>query len=218
MRIKYLAHASFLATAADGTRVQFDPYEPGGFGGALKYGKFTEPADAVVISHDHADHSYAAGVPGNPTVIKGAEQQTVRGLTFRRVRAYHDSQRGGQRGENIMTVCEMDGVCVCHVGDLGHVLSDEQAQQLGGIDVLLLPVGGYFTIDAAQATEVMNKLAPRVCIPMHYKTARVNFPIAAVDDFLKGKANVKRLDRSEVELMPLTLPTETEVWVLEPAL
>jgi L-ascorbate metabolism protein UlaG (beta-lactamase superfamily) len=218
MKLKYLGHASFLVTSADGIRLQFDPYQAGGYEGQFRYGKFVDPADMVVISHNHRDHNDIAGVPGNPQEIKGVGTQTEQGITFHRVTAFHDNKAGGQRGEDIITVCEIDGVRLCHTGDLGHQLSIQQIEELGQIDVLCLPVGGYFTVDAEEATKVMESLAPRICIPMHYKTSKTDFPIAGVEDFLKGKAHVKRLGASEVEITQQALPQETEVWVLEPAL
>ncbi len=218
MKIKYLGHASFLLTAADGTKVQFDPYEPGGFNGAIGYGPFQETADIVVVSHDHADHGYVKAVPGNPQVVKGPGLQTVGGIEFRRLRVYHDNRRGAERGENIITACRVDGLTVCHVGDLGHVLSEEEVRAVGKVEVLMVPVGGLFTIDAAQATQVMKSLFPRICIPMHYKTPKCGFPIASVEEFLTGRRPVKRLGQSEVEIRAETLPVETEIWVLEPAL
>jgi len=218
MKIKYLGHASFLITAVDGTRIQFDPYEPGGFNGAIGYGRFQEPADIVVVSHDHADHSCVAAVPGQPEVVKGGKSQSLRGIEFKRHRSYHDLQCGVERGENIITACRVDGIVLCHLGDLGHLLSPEEAREIGEVGVLMLPVGGFFTIDATQAARVVQVLAPRICIPMHYKTPKAGFPIAPVDEFLRGKERVKRIGGSEVEITAESLPAETEIWVLENAL
>ena len=113
---------------------------------------------------------------------------------------------------------EVDGIEVCHLGDLGHQLTDKQVADIGRVDILLIPVGGYYTIDAEVATEVCSKLSPKVIIPMHYKTGKCGFPIAGVDEFLRGKKNVNRLDSSEVEFKPAELPATTQVMVLEPAL
>ena len=111
----------------------------------------------------------------------------------------------------------MDGVKVCHAGDLGHVLSDEQVTEMGKVDVLLIPVGGFYTIDAKAANQVCDQLKPRVIIPMHYKTDKLDFPIAGVDEFLRGKSSVTRLDSSEVELKSGELPAITQIMVLKPA-
>lgn len=224
MQIKYLAHSSFLVTTEAGTRILFDPYEPGGYDGALRYGAIAEPATVVVTSHDHPDHGHTAGLPGNPDVISGLKlaqsgPRTVADVSLRAVHTYHDQSQGKERGENAMVVLEADGLCLCHAGDLGHTLTPFQGQEVGPIDVLLLPVGGYFTIDAAEATQVYDHLEPRITVPMHYKTPKVDFPIASVEGFLAGKANVRRPGTSELRLAsPADLPATPEIVVLEPAL
>jgi len=218
MKIKFLGHAAFLITTADGTRIVTDPYEPGGFGGAIRHGPLREPADIVVISHEHGDHNYVKMVPGNPIVVKGREEQVQRGITFRALATHHDTSGGAQRGENIVRGLEADGLTVCHLGDLGHLLSPEDAAALGAIDVLLVPVGGTFTIDAKGATAVVNRLRPHIAIPMHFLTHKVTLPLAPVEGFLAGKPRVRRVDGSEIEVSRETLPEPTEIVVLQPAL
>jgi len=218
MKVRYLGHAAFLITTADGRKVVTDPYEPGGFGGAIGYGALKEPADFVTVSHEHADHNYIGMVPGNPTVIRQAGEETHGGILFRALMTHHDASRGAERGRNIVRVMEADGISVCHLGDLGHALSPEDATALGALDVLLVPVGGTFTVDAKGATAVVNRLRPRIAIPMHYRTLKVGLDIAPVDGFLAGKSRVTRVDGSEIELDKGTLPEPTEIVVLEPAL
>ena len=113
---------------------------------------------------------------------------------------------------------EVDGIKVCHLGDLGHQLSDKQAADLGEIDILLIPVGGYYTIDAKVATQVCNQFKPKVIIPMHFKNNKCSFPITGVDEFLKGKEGVQKLSASEAEFKQLELPPTTQIIVLQPAL
>lgn len=223
MKIRYLAHASFLITTANGTRVLFDPYESGGYDGALKYGPITEAADIVVQSHDHADHAHVTDLSGTPLLLKaqnlarqGAQQ--VKGVSLRAVHTYHDPNQGRERGENAMTLLEADGLRLCHAGDLGHPLSAAQVAAVGPLDVLLLPVGGYFTIDAGEAAGVVAALKPRIAIPMHFKTERVDFPIAPPDAFLAAHANVRRLDASELEVSAGSLPEPTQIVFLRPSL
>jgi L-ascorbate metabolism protein UlaG (beta-lactamase superfamily) len=218
MKIKFLGHAAFLITTADGTKIVTDPYEPGGFDGAIGYGPLKEPADIVVVSHDHADHNYVQMVRGKPLQIKGHAEQSQGNITFRALACHHDTTRGAERGENVVRVIDADEMTLCHLGDLGHTLSGEDATALGPIDVLLVPVGGIFTIDAKGATNVVNRLRPRIAIPMHYRTPKVGFNIAPVDGFLAGKTRVRRVDGSEIEVTKETLPEPTEIVVLEPAL
>ena len=218
MKIRFLGHAAFLVTTAGGVKIVTDPYEPGGFGGAIGYGPLTEPADVVVVSHEHADHNYVDMVPGKPAVVRGAKEQSVKGVTFRAIAAHHDTAGGRQRGENVVWVIEADGLRVCHLGDLGHMLEAEQVGALAGVDVLMVPVGGTFTVDAKGATEVVDAVKPRVAIPMHYQTPKLGFDLAGVDQFLAGKTRVRRVGGSEMEVTRETLPEATEIVVLEPAL
>jgi len=214
MKVKWLGHACFLITADNGLKIITDPYIEGS---GLKYSPIDESADIVTVSHDHFDHNNVSAVKGKPDVVKGSGTKTVKGIQFKGVATYHDEAKGGQRGDNVVFCFTVDGVNICHLGDLGHRLSKEEIAQIGDIDVLLIPVGGFFTIDAKVASQVCEDLKPKVIIPMHFKTPRCDFPITEVDDFLTGKSNVKKLNSSEVELKATTLPTTAEILVLQPA-
>jgi L-ascorbate metabolism protein UlaG (beta-lactamase superfamily) len=213
MKIKWLGHAAFLITSDSGTRIITDPYTPTA---GLKYGNIKESADIVTVSHDHDDHNNVAAVQGNPKVVRGTTE--AKGIKIKGIPTYHDDARGSKRGSNTIFCFEVDGVNICHAGDLGHGLSEAQVAELGKIEVLLIPVGGFFTIDARAASQVCDQLKPRVIIPMHYKNDKCQFPIAGVDEFLRGKDNVTRLDSSEIELKAGELPASTQIMVPKPAL
>lgn len=217
MKIKWYGHASFLITSDKGTRIITDPYEPGAYDGGIAYSPIEDPADIVTVSHDHADHNYVQGIKGNPHVVKGTGTHDFNGITFKGLATYHDSSQGRERGKNTMFVFKLDGVTVCHAGDLGHLLTETDARALGTIDVLLLPIGGVYTLDPKEATEVANFLAPKILIPMHYKTPGCGFPIADVGDFLKGKSSVERVGASEISVSNDTLPSPIHIVVLDPA-
>lgn len=214
MKIKLLAHSAFLITTDSGTRIITDPYETND---TLKYGRIKESADIIIVSHEqHTDHNNVAAVQGNPQVVRKTTE--AKGIKFKGIPTYHDDAGGSKRGNNTIFCFEVDGVNVCHMGDLGHLLSNTQAAELGKIDILLIPVGGFYTIDAKAATRVCDQLKPRIIIPMHYKSNKLDFPITGVDEFLKGKDNVSRLDASEIELKAGELPAGTQIIVLKPAL
>ena len=215
MKIKYLAHASFLITSDAGVKIITDPYTRGD---KLKYGEIKESADIVTVSHDHWDHSAVSVVGGNPEVVKKTGSAEVKGIPFTGVPAYHDDAKGSSRGSNIMFCAEVDGIRICHLGDLGHPLDDKQIGDLGRVDILLVPVGGFYTIDAEVATHVCQQLKPRVIIPMHYKTDKADMPIAGIDGFLRGKEGVSRLNASEAEFTLEKLPEKAQIVVLNPAL
>ncbi len=215
MKVKWLGHASFMITSDAGIKIITDPYVTSE---NINYGEIKESADIVAVSHDHFDHNNVAAVGGNPAVVKEVAPVELKGIKFNGIPTYHDSAGGKERGNNIIFCFEVDGMRVCHLGDLGHQLGDKEVAELGKVDILLTPVGGRFTIDANVATEVCGKLAPKVIIPMHYKNDRCVFPIAGVDEFLQGKAGVSRLDASEVEFKQGELPANTQIIVLKSAL
>lgn len=218
MKIKWYGHAAFLITSDQGTKIILDPYEPGAFGGQLSYGRISDQADLVLTSHDHADHNYTNDLPGRPEVVRGSGSKTVKGISIKGIPTYHDPSKGKERGENVVFNLLVDGIQVCHLGDLGHVLGEKELQEIGPVDILLIPVGGYFTIDAQEATQIVNRMKPRVVIPMHFKTEKCAFPIAPVEEFLKAKAAFKRPGSSEISYTKASLPAQMEIVVLEHAL
>ena len=213
MKVRWLGHASFLITSDNGTRIITDPYV---VGSGIKYGEIQESADVVTVSHEHFDHNNVDSVGGSPQVVK--ESAEVKGVKFEGVATYHDASGGSERGNNTIFCMDIDGVRLCHFGDLGHPLSGQQVADIGKVDVLLIPVGGFFTIDSKVASEVCDLLKPSVIIPMHFKNDKLDFPIASVDDFIEGKGNVRKMDSSEVEFKAGALPAETEIIVLKPTL
>lgn len=217
MKVKWLGHASFLLTSKEGLRVISDPYSREPWEG-LNYDEIEEEADIVLVSHEHFDHNNTSAVKGEPETIRGAGIHQARGLEFKGVSSFHDTSEGKERGPNTIFCFTLDGIRLCHAGDLGHILSEKQVAEIGEVDVLFPPVGGFFTIDAKEATQVIEQLRPRLVIPMHFKTPKCRLPISSVEDFLKGKERVRKVGESEVELESSELPEPTEFWVLEPAL
>jgi L-ascorbate metabolism protein UlaG (beta-lactamase superfamily) len=215
MKIKLLGHSCFLVTSKGGVRIITDPYA---VGGDINYAPINETADIVVVSHGHNDHSNVSAVQGKPEVVKGDGTKTAKGIQFKGITAYHDASQGTQRGLNTIFCFTIDDIKLCHLGDLGHVLSPGQVNEIGAVDILFIPVGGFYTIDASVASQVCDKLKPKVVIPMHFKTPRCAYPIAGVEDFLKGKKNVRKVMGSEVEFERERLPTATEIVLLQPAL
>lgn len=218
MKLKWLGHSAFLLTAADGTRLIVDPYVAGSYDGALGYARITEPADGVTVSHDHPDHAGFAGLPGNPRRVNGTGEFTIGAFRIRGHHTWHDAENGAKRGANVVYVFEADGLRLCHCGDLGHTLSTDQVAAIGPVDVLLVPVGGLYTLDARGAHDVAARLRARVTIPMHFKTSQLGFAIAPVDEFLADQPRVTRLGAAEVEFDSERLPEEPEIWLLDHAL
>ena len=215
MRVKWLGHACFLITSSDGLRVITDPYA---VGGGINYSPIKETADIVTVSHGHDDHSNVSAVQGKPEGVRGDGTKTAKGIQFRGLPTYHDASQGSQRGPNTVFCFTVDDIKLCHLGDLGHVLTPGQVNEIGTVDILFIPVGGFYTIDASIASRICDQLKPKVVIPMHFKTSKCVYPIAGVDDFLKGKKNVRRVGDSEVEFEREKLLAATETVLLQPAL
>lgn len=249
MRIKWLGHASVLITSKSGIKIITDPYKPGYFArpdGRLFYADIEEFANIVAMTHDHIDHSHIDTIKGDPILVKGSEiklkgPMVVDGITFRAVPTLHDDCQGKVLGENSVLCFELDGLRICHTGDLGHVLSDRQMSEIGQVDILLLVVGllrplgerqfriddsgeripaphpGYI-INADVASDVYHQLTPKITIPIHFSNDRCSFKLAGVETFLLQKDNIKRLQTSEIEIHRDSLPKENQIIVLEPAL
>lgn len=207
MKIQWLGQASFHIVTSEGLAIRTDPYDA-----SLGFELSPLPADVVTVSHDHFDHAAVDTVPGEPVVVRGPGEHTVKGITFRGVASYHDDSRGLERGANTIFVFTADGVTVCHLGDLGHLLSEEQLRAIGPVDVLMVPVGGTYTLDAAGADAVVGQLRPLITVPMHYRVNGLSLPIAGLGGFLKGKSNVHT--HASLEVTGENLPSEPEVVVL----
>lgn len=214
MKIEYLGHASFLITTSAGTRVVTDPIDSAVYPGTYSYDEFNEKADAITISHGHKDHSGVRVVKGDPVHITAPGRFAVKDVEFLGVATYHDDVKGEKRGRNTVFVISADGVRVAHMGDLGHVLTGDQAAEIGNVDVALIPVGGYFSIDAEQAHRVADQLDANIVIPMHYKTAKCESPIAGLEGFVEGRSDVISESGSVIEVTKDTIPSERRIVVL----
>ncbi len=218
MKIKWYGHAAFNIVSENGVGIIIDPYQSGAFGGALSYGPIRDEADIVLVSHDHDDHNYTKDIKGKFQIIKKAGTYSVKDIAIKAIPSYHDPSKGKERGDNLIFVLDVDGIKIAHMGDLGHTLPRGIVDEIGSIDVLLIPVGGFYTIDSKEATKVANDIKPLITIPMHFKTEKCNFPIAPVEEFTKDKKNVKMAGSSEIVITKATLPKEQEIIVLSYAL
>lgn len=213
MDITYLGHSSFRIKGKSVSWVT-DPYDSGMVG--LKFP--TVEAQIVTVSHNHDDHNKAGIVGGEPYIVSGPGEYEIQGVSIFGIPTFHDDKQGAERGPNTVYVINLDGIILCHLGDLGHKLSGETVGEIGSIDILFVPVGGFYTIDASRASEVVSNLEPKIVIPMHYKTEGLaeglGDKLAPVDDFVKeiGMVPVKT---NKFVITQDTLPEETQLVVLE---
>ena len=217
MEISYIGHSSFKIKGKDVTLI-IDPYDPKLTG--YKWPKQT--ADVVLLSHEHKDHAYLEGVSGYRLLVKTPGEYETAGTFIYGVKTYHDSKQGKERGGNIIFQIIIDGISVLHLGDLGHELATETLEKLSDVDVLMIPVGGKYTIDAKTALKVISSIEPYIVIPMHYQTDDLTGFKEKLDDLkvfmeeigIEGNG-VKSVDKLTLRSRS-DIPEESEVYILSP--
>ena len=195
MEISWLGHACFLLETSQGTRLITDPYESGGYGGAVGYDPINLEADIVTVSHKHADHNNIQDFK-NALIVSEEREVSIKDIEIKGMLSYHDNDKGASRGENIIFTIQADGLKIVHFGDLGE--KDIDLTHFSDIDIAIVPVGGTFTIDAAEASQLIREIHPKITIPMHYKTSKLGFDIDRVDKFLKANPDYEKRDSLEV--------------------
>ena len=218
MKVKWLGHACFLITSDTGTRILTDPYEPG-FRGIIDYARIDETADIVTTSHQHGDHNHVTGLPGNPAIVEGEGVHNVAGIEFKGVPCYHDKAAGKERGPNTIFCFTINDICLCHMGDLGHPLSQDQVASLGKVDVLMIPTGGpAATLELKEAVELCQTLKPKMVLAMHFKTDKCSFPKYTAEDLMREARNARKVNSNLIEVTRENLPTSTEILIMDHAL
>lgn len=215
MIIEYLGHSCFKLTESTGTSIVCDPYS----GDMVGYDMPEVEADVVTVSHHHGDHDCTSGVGGKPVVIDKESNCDFDGVEINSIKSFHDASRGKKRGENVIFKFRMDGIDVCHLGDLGEKCSSDLIETLLPVNVLLIPVGGNYTIDAEMAKEYVDRIMPDIVIPMHYRTKDCKIDIDKVDGFLDlfdGDV-IEEAEDSFIELSRTDLGGETKIVVLRRA-
>lgn len=212
MIIEYLGHSCFKLTESTGTSIVCDPYSADVVGYAMP----KVEADVVTVSHHHSDHDVIDNVGGKPVIIDKEDNFDFNGVEINSIKSFHDANRGKKRGENLIFKFRMDGIDVCHLGDLGEKCSPDLIETLLPVNVLLIPVGGTYTIDAEMAKEYVDRIMPDMVIPMHYRTKDCKLDLDKVDEFLNlfdGDV-IEEADENLIELSRTDLSGETKILVL----
>ena len=209
MDITWLGHACFRIRGKHATIIT-DPYPPD-----LGYSLGKPTAHIITVSHQHPGHSYTEGIGGQPKLVTGPGEYEISGVLIIGIATFHDGERGTNKGKNTVYLMEIDEVSVCHLGDLGHMLTAEQIEELGDVDVLLLPVGGVSTINASTAAEVVRRLEPKIVIPMHYQTPAISRELQPVDGFLKEMGINQVSPQPKLSITKSNLPESTQIFLLD---
>ena len=209
MDVTWLGHGCFRLRGRSAAVVT-DPFPPAI---GLKLPKLD--ADLVTISHEHENHNYTQ-VMRDSYEIRGPGEYEVAGVSVIGVPTFHDAQKGTKHGRNTVYLIEIDDVRVCHLGDLGHALDDAEAEAISAPDVLLVPVGGHTSINAAQAAEIVRQLEPRYVVPMHYAIPGLKLELDPLDRFLKEMAVTASEPQPKLSVQASSGEYETKVVVLEP--
>jgi L-ascorbate metabolism protein UlaG (beta-lactamase superfamily) len=218
VKIRWLGHASFKIISSGGLRIVTDP-----FGSEVPYPEISEECDAVTVSHQHHDHNAVNVLKGNPAVLNGIHPDTGsfnsidekhKDVRFSNVASYHDMEQGEKRGENSIFIIDTADIRMVHLGDLGHDLDRWTVEALGMVDILFIPVGGYYTINAVTAKSIVEKIKPCIVVPMHYNTKYVSsWPISPVERFLETCGSIIEVGSGDKEVSRKTLPSPTQTWV-----
>jgi len=209
MEISWLGQSCFQIKGEKVTIVT-DPFDPSI---GLKLPKKLE-ANIVTVSHNHFDHNNIKAVSGNPFVIDGPGEYEVAGINIYGIKSFHDEQNGALRGPNTIYLIEAEDLKICHLGDLGHLLPDETVEELEDVDILMVPCGGIYTIDAEAAQKVINQIDPRIIIPMHYKIEGLNINLDPLDKFCHELGICKK-PQDKLVIKKSRLPAEeSEVIIL----
>ncbi len=214
MEISWLGHSCFQLRGKNVTLITdpFSPVEPDPLQAGTpppRLGKIN--ASIVTISHNHPGHNYAQGVGGNPRVVRGPGEYEISDVLITGVASYHDNKRGQERGRNTIYVIHMDDLVICHLGDLGHTLQEEQLEEVADADVLLIPIGGHNTIDATQAAEVISQVEPHIVIPMHFGET-----LDPLNKFYREMGVEMMNTQPKLVVTRNNLPAETQVVILSP--
>ena len=211
MKITYLGHSCFHIESNAGTSIVTDPYT--GVGYELPAGL---TADAVTVSHGHFDHNYSSAVQ-TKQIISALGKHTVKDIDVAGIATWHDPKQGALRGSNIVFKMQIDGISVCHLGDLGESCSAGILEKIGKVDVLLIPVGGTYTIDAVQAKEYVQKIAPKCVIPMHYRPEDGALDITDCAPFLSlfNESIIRIVKEGEMEITSGNLTKDMQIIYME---
>ena len=193
MKLKYHGHACFSMQFENGPKIVCDPFDP-----SVTFAPCTEECDAAIVSHGHFDHNYTSSLRGDFVTVDTAGKCEVKGAKIRSIPCFHDKEGGALRGRNLVSIIECEGLRVAHLGDLGHMPDESLMDQLSGVDVMLIPIGGTYTIDTSEAEALIRMAKPKIAAAMHFKTEEYEIKITTCEAFKR-------------DMMAANMPNEIEI-------
>ncbi len=209
MEITWLGHSCFKIKGKQATVIT-DPYSPD-----TGYTLGKQSASIVTVSHQHPGHSYTDKINGEPHIVKGPGEYEISDVLIIGLASHHDNEKGEIRGKNTIYLLEIDDVTICHLGDLGHPLTEDQTEELGNVDILMLPVGGVSTINASVAAAIVRQIEPKIVLPMHYGTPTLTRTLDPIDKFLKEMGAHDIVPQPKLTVTKNNLPLVMQIPILE---
>ena len=207
LQIRWHGHSCFEIT--NDITIVTDPHD----GKSIGIPAPSVQGDVILVSHDHYDHNSVKTVEKHGSkIITDSRKRNISDVELRGFESYHDEVEGAKRGENIIYKFQVNDIIFCHLGDLGHKLTDNIIEKIGKVDVLFIPIGGTFTVDDKQAWDIINSIKPKIVVPMHYKIGGLSLPIAGIDAFLEQNKFELLHVGNEIDIEKEDLPEKTEVW------
>jgi len=213
MLIEYVGHSCFYIKNKEGVRIIIDPYD-----NSIGLAPVSREADILLVTHHHYDHDYVDGVRGRYTLIDKPGDYCEQNVVIKGVELPHDASGGSERGKVVAYVIETDGIRILHMGDVGDIPCDDFFASVGKPDILMIPVGGFYTINASQAVQIMERLDANITIPMHYKTTHLKLDISTVHEFIrlvKRHYDVAHLGSSYFDIDAANLKKRGRVLLME---
>lgn len=209
MQLSWYGHSCFLIKTTNGKRILIDP-----FCGDIGYRNEFPKCDLITISHNHFDHNYLNDINSNTKIIKESGLFHMDFVLIDGIKTFHDKCNGIKRGPNIIYIYKFNECTICHLGDLGHIPSDLIIDKLGGVDILLVPIGGHFTLDGFEAARLCNLISPHYIIPMHYKTNKTALYLDDAKKFITSIKNIKVIKSNALDISLLNFNNKCEVLLL----
>lgn len=210
MNIYWLGQSSYLIETNNKNKVLIDP-----FNAEIGYTPFKGAVDLVTISHEHFDHNFLELIENNPTIIRTATNHNTDFCKIEGISAFHDDKNGAEKGENIIFKYNIDGITLCHLGDLGHELDEETLKKIGEVDILFVPVGEVYTFDVESAVNVVKVINPKYIVPMHFKTELLNIPLETVDKFLLAMKDYNKENVPYISINKDNIKNENKILVMD---